>query len=151
MPKYKIDREGWPPGPWDGEPDRQHFTTEYGFYGLIVRNTLGNLCGYVAVNNDHPWHGVEYDNIEGGDGGYIDCHGGLTYSADNHKVIGIKGEDGLWWVGFDCAHLGDLVPKMEGLKESDPVMASLKGTMSSETYKDFKYVRKCVELLAQQA
>ena len=36
---------------------------------------------------------------------FIDVHGGITYSEPSPG--GSKEPDGLWWFGFDCAHLGD--------------------------------------------
>lgn len=41
----------------------------------------------------------------------VRCHGGLTYAGD-HAPRGEK--DGFWWLGFDCAHSGDLSPNYGG-------------------------------------
>ncbi|MFZ1363073.1 MAG: hypothetical protein WAS05_09130 [Candidatus Nanopelagicales bacterium] len=59
---------------------------------------LGHLCGYVRVPEDHPWHNKLYDDECYDD---VVVHGGLTYS---------EAELGEWWIGFDCAHLGDYIP-----------------------------------------
>ena len=54
-------------------------------------------CGYVGIPSTHELYGKEYDDIA------VGCHGGLTYAESylNGKY------DGLWWIGFDCAHWGD--------------------------------------------
>lgn len=39
----------------------------------------------------------------------IDVHGGLTYADD---AAPRRDADGMWWFGFDCAHAGDLSPRM---------------------------------------
>lgn len=58
-----------------------------------------------------------------------------------HRVGGDE-DDHVWWLGFDCAHLGDYTPKYaslgRSLRESD------------ETYKDLAYVESEVRKLAQQ-
>lgn len=46
----RCNRVKWGPGPWDGEPDKMQWTDPAtGLDCLIVRNTLGALCGYVGV------------------------------------------------------------------------------------------------------
>jgi hypothetical protein len=57
----------------------------------------GHLCGYVKVPEDHPYFCKCYSNMQ------IKVHGGLTY--------GFFDSNG--WIGFDCAHLCDLVPFIE--------------------------------------
>jgi len=58
-------------------------------------------CGYVAVPEGHPLHGVGYGSIEDD----IDVHGGITFAGGRN---GYPAEgDGLWWFGYDCAHAGD--------------------------------------------
>lgn len=51
----------------------------------------GFPCGYVAVEEGHPWHGKEYDDIN------ADVHGGLTFA-------GTMPGDERYWFGFDCGH-----------------------------------------------
>ncbi len=65
---------------------------------------MGHYCGYVGLPEGHPWFGVFYDFII--EVGPAEVHGGLTYSEFR--------KDGLWWIGFDCAHSGD------GMKEGLP-------------------------------
>lgn len=66
----------------------------------VLRGTLGVWCGYVGVDKRHPLHGVEY-----GEGFCPVVHGGLTF-------YGLRKNRGpLWWFGFDCGHLGDIIPE----------------------------------------
>lgn len=57
-----------------------------------------HLCGYIYIPEGHKYFGKDYDDLE------IDVHGGLTY-ADT--TLRFQPEVG-WWIGFDCAHAGDL-------------------------------------------
>jgi hypothetical protein len=52
--EHVVDRTGWPAGEWDGEPDKLFWTdATTGLPCLIVRNRMGALCGYVAVDSTH--------------------------------------------------------------------------------------------------
>lgn len=87
---------------WKNEPDRKELEVQ-GYPVVIIRHTngAGHLCGYVGLPKDHPCFGKGYDDIG------VNVHGGLTY-ARNH-LDGRDDED-IWWVGFDCAHAGDIMP-----------------------------------------
>ena len=88
--------------PWETEPNREEFVSDDGLACLILRNSTGHLCGYVAVPSGHPMYGKDYDQVP------IDnVHGGLTFAGPSDKYRPGKG---LWWFGFDCAHCGDLIP-----------------------------------------
>ena len=69
-----------------------------------IKHDVGWGNGYVAIPMDHPLAGKHYDEIH--ELCDIQVHGGLTYSN-----LGIIGQpeytEGMWIVGFDCAHLGD--------------------------------------------
>lgn len=104
-----IDKSSWGPGPWQDEPDRVEFRHE-GFPCLIVRQPdLGHLCGYVAVPPGHPWH-----QMVGTDDECVDVHGGVTYASkcrgDVCHVPEPGESDDVFWIGFDFAHIDDLVP-----------------------------------------
>jgi hypothetical protein len=89
------------------------WTTEAGLPGLVIQvPSLGLLCGYVGVPPGHPWHGKGYDDIG------ADVHGGLTY-AQPHRPREDADPGGRWWVGFDCAHVGDYVPGLGRLSPGD--------------------------------
>lgn len=147
MKDREIDRTGWDAGPWDDEPDRVDFTTNVGLPGLILRNRLGSLCGYVAVDAAHPLYETDYHKPD------LDVHGGLTYS-DKCQEDGpvchtpAPGEpDDVWWFGFDCGHGMDISPAMDA-RERQMGFEPLRADWIS--YKTVDYVRTEVESLARQ-
>lgn len=90
---YK-NRENWPKGEWDLEPD--HYTGEaFGFPFEILRMPQGHLCGYVGVPEGHPFYKSEGEELT--------VHGGVTYTKEVDKT---------WWFGFDAGHSGDLMPSI---------------------------------------
>ena len=132
-------RAGWREGPWSTEPDRVSWKTRAGFPALIVRNTMGNLCGYVAVPPGHPAHGV--DGESGALDDFPEPHGGFTFSVSCRGAILHVPEPGepddVWWLGFDCAHLGDHW-QLDEAPDLDRV------------YRDIPYVtNECEELAAR--
>jgi hypothetical protein len=131
----KIDRAGWPAGPWDGEPDRLEWRDEVtGLLCLISRGGLGAWCGYVGVPVEHPWCGMGYDAVNGLG---VDVHGGLTYARVNAPVDFVA-PGAAWWLGFDCGHWQDVTPLRV---YSGP----------TDAYRDVAYVRAEVTKLAAQA
>ena len=107
------DRATWPPGEWDNEPDLIEWRdADTGYPCLIVRGPVGSLCGYVGVPEGHPAHGKNYNEVDG----RVPAHGGLTYSdtcVGHICHVPQPGEsDTVWWLGFDCAHSGDVSPGM---------------------------------------
>lgn len=139
-----LDRSNWPKGEWSGEPDKMQWQdAETGLPCLIVRNRGGALCGYVGVSQGHPYFERGYDDCN------VDAHGGLTF-ADFCQPYGENNEQGIchvvdegenervWWLGFDCAHLGDVTPAYDYSH----------GWESS--YKGVEYVRGEVRQLAAQ-
>jgi hypothetical protein len=142
---HVVDRSGWASGPWDTEPDRIEWR-EHGLACLVTRSPLGHLCGYVAVPRGHPWHGVDFGSGRSPEEGVSkpEVHGGPTYGAacQGHVChVPEPGEpDDVWWVGFDCAHYGDVSPRMA-------VMFSDR----HGTYRTIAYVRSETSTLAAQA
>lgn len=67
----------------------------YPFFPGISLNNIW-FCGYAVIPEDHPFYGEDYDEVEG----YVDVHGGLTFSGE------LDGIDG-FLLGFDCNHYGD--------------------------------------------
>lgn len=145
---------------WENEPDRKHWIdAETGLDCLIVRNGLGGkgaLCGYVGVPKSHPWHGKDYNQCKRADGEYIDVHGGLTFARgcnESGKICHSEEKDGkianhdVWWLGFDCAHLGDFVPGMDDI--SPRRLEEFQSGYSS--YKNIAYVENECRSLAKQA
>ena len=138
--KYKEKRTK--EGPWTTEPSRVEFEHQ-GYPCLAVRNeVLFNWCGYVGLKPDHPMYGMNYDKVN------VNVHGGLTYSDYCRERICHKTTDNdkLYWFGFDCAHHAmDYIPG--GLMES---LDSMQGTYSYRVYRDIRYVKHQIELLAEQ-
>lgn len=139
---YDVDKTTWPVGPWQDEPDKIQWTDEATKLPcLIVRNGSGALCGYVGVDETHPYFQVPYDDAD------VAVHGGLTYAGlcqENGKVCHIV-EDGendkVWWLGFDCAHWNDF----------SPVVAQyITWDRNYTQYKDVQYVTNEVTNLAKQ-
>lgn len=145
---YKtVDKSRWPRGAWDSEPDKLQFSDPAtGLPCLIVRAHSGSLCGYVGVVEGHPAFGKDYEKVD------VDVHGGLTYSgfcqhtSDERTgvchVPGTGDPEQVWWLGFDCAHYGDLPPAysyFEGVVRTP-----------DEEYRDVDYVRRQCAQLANQ-
>lgn len=139
--QHYIDKTQWDAGPWQNEPDRISWVDRDTGYSCLVRRNdkFGFLCGYVAVNKDHPLY--EKDDCD------FDCHGGLTFSShcDGDPVKGIchltkdEDEDGAWWFGFDCGHAWDISPNL--LPRFDDF---------GDFYRDVEYVISEVESLAKK-
>ena len=111
--------------PWEGEPNRLDFQYK-GYQCLINRvnhrppknpnDWLGHLCGYVALPPSHPYYGKDYDDIP------VKVHGGLTYAQDSQGEISWALTPKAWWIGFDCAHYGDLIPGMYLLRQPGGIL-----------------------------
>lgn len=157
-----------PDGPWQSEPDKMTWydpTTDLAC--MIVRGPLGALCGYVAVDPSHPWHGVDYGSpipgteideddwsarYDASPCAKVDVHGGLTYSAACHNNICHVPAPGrahnVWWFGFDCGHAFDLIPDM--LKLNKEIGWPSKALLNDDVYRDLDYVVAEVTDLAAQ-
>lgn len=140
-----LDRTGWAPGPWDGEPDHVEWRDPAtGLPCLTHRNRFGTWCGYVGVPPGHPWHGKDYDDEALYD---VDVHGGLTYAdlcdPDAPPQEGIchvpePGEpEDVWWLGFDCGHFMDQAP---GLEAREREMTDPMPPMLGLTYRTLGFV-----------
>lgn len=130
--------------PWLNEPDRKHWVDEEtGFDCLIVRNSMGALCGYVGVPNNHKFYGIDYDELD------LEVHGGLTYSdtcdvggkiCHSHEKGDVIANEDVWWLGFDCSHYMDYSPYYSYNDHRDDV----------KSYKDIAYVENECKKLAIQ-
>ena len=76
-----------------------YYEKEYRGYNYIVfqHPAFGHLNGYIELKEDD--YNIDVENIE--------VHGGITYKG---SLFGDKKKS---YVGFDCAHLGDLCPFTE--------------------------------------
>jgi hypothetical protein len=141
-------RSLWPEGPWSSEPDRVEWDTAAGLRAIALRHaSMGHWCGYVGVGPGHPWHGVDLSADPDGVG-HPDVHGGITYSeacAGAVCHVPAPGEaEALWWLGFDCAHSGDLSPYHRSL-------GAIAEFVPHGTYRTLAFVRSECERLAEQA
>lgn len=128
-------------GPWLKEPDEGMWEA-HGFRCMFVRNSsVGTLCGYVGVPKGHPWFEQHYDTVQRE--WNPDVHGGLTFSDEMSE----RSPDGLWYLGFDCAHLDDLMPMNIGFMEQGIFPRS----KVEGVYKTVAWVKAETERLAEQA
>jgi hypothetical protein len=138
---------------------------------IIVLNTNGHRCGYVAIPTDHPYSQIpeeqrsflgskpsshwDYDSLD------IDVHGGLTFMSPNHglkDLLPMPCTD--MWIGFDCGHYQDkcdivMFRKYFG-EEQCKQKESFFNAMNHDdmgiwqTVKDFSYVEKqCYHIIDQ--
>lgn len=126
-------------GEWKNELHRIEFK-HVGLSCMMVRNfTFGHWCGYVGVPPGHPAHGKAYADLD------VHIHGGITYANGCDHFICHKpdfGEpDELYWIGFDCAHFGDVSPFYPYKMGSDPKLLS---------YKNEQFVIRETKRLAEQ-
>lgn len=135
-----VNRTGWGPGPWDGEPD-QRVWLHAGLLCAALRRPLGFWCGYVTVPEGHPHFG--------GEGADIHVHGGITLAGQPAWELfgGLIGNDDLirsryWALGFDCAHSGDLSPGLASL--------ALRVPRYGAVYRTLAYVTREVNAMANQ-
>ena len=115
---FKLKYFGY--GEWVEEPDRVNFIHK-GYSCKIIRICArepycmdevyygGHLCGYVKLDETHPYHGKGYQDMN------IDCHGGITYAERSEWVD--HPEENKFWIGFDCGHSGDFIPSSEMFKK----------------------------------
>lgn len=160
-----TDKSAWGTGAWQSEPDKVQWVDETtGLDCLIHRGPSGALCGYVGVAEGHPYFAKGYsscvheppceDYCPHRPDSLVEVHGGLTYSDfcaetvdESHGICHVP-EEGrphrVWWLGFDCAHGGDLCPGYASR------IAGLMPRSGYETYKHRAYVEGEVRKLAAQ-
>jgi hypothetical protein len=148
-----LDRAalGWPPGPWDAEPDKAQWTDhDSGLPCLAVRDAdEGFWCGYVGVPPGNPWHGVSND-LDDFD---FEVHGGVYFAGsydpehEDAKNLTRTGPDGqlledagLWWFGFACDNSYDTFPGYV-----KPAWA-----LGGGVYRTLGYVQRQCALLAEE-
>lgn len=83
----------WADGPWMRElADKIHWVDEgTGLHCIMRRNDWGAWCGYVAIDADHPMHGIRTEFDPRAES--LVVHGGVTYvepcdeRADDESAI----------------------------------------------------------------
>ncbi len=142
---YKVDRSGWPSGPWDSEPDRVDFVCAELACFVLRHPRHGCWCAYVGVPKEHPCYGKEPFAVP------AEIHMGLNYGGVCNGLICHIPEPGMpadvWWLGADFGHAFDLCP---GVDAREFAMGVLPVRCGIETYRTLTYVRKQTEQLAKQ-
>lgn len=133
------------------------WTTEAGLRAAILLvNDGSHHCGYVAIPEEHPFHGLspytqDLDLLQIADpndwssdclpdpASLVQVHGGLTYGA-RLASTDVPGGDKTWWMGFDCAHLS-----IDEIRGKSPYRA-----YDSVVWRDEAYVAEECEKLARQ-
>jgi hypothetical protein len=116
------------------EPNYHRFM--YKNFKCVIRRNMhsGILCGYVGLPITHKYYKKNYDDIP------VDVHGGLTFANElEHEA------DGLYYIGFDCAHWRDLMPFYW-------MTTTYTSTHEDEetTYKTFDYVQQEIKNMVDQ-
>jgi len=104
-----------------------------GYRCRIRQNKWGVWLGYLAVSPGHPFYGQDMEGLA-----RLDVHGGVTFAE--------TGADGLHWIGFDCAHLGDFVASMPELWEFEASVGHPGATIKTRSF-----MKKELEGLVAQA
>lgn len=155
----KVDLDG-EQTVWDSEPNVVRFRYN-GLKCLIMRHPeMRMLCGYIRLPEGSikrkvrnygqvlrkPIKGAMFSILRKARRakGYaavemdFDVHGGITFSGRPWHYMAGNSKTALW-VGFDCAHFGDVVPAM------------LRSTLYDESvYRDISYVTQQLKHLADQ-
>lgn len=149
------NKKNFPEGPWNKEPNKIYFQA-HGFECIIKRHAeFGHLCGYVGVPKGHPMFNVSSQNEKCLE---LNVHGSLTYSNECQGDICHPGKNKVFWLGFDCAHNGDYIPKITPVMYGKmPYNKHLKKTSDMpaeafvrEDYKDVEFVKEeCIRLAEQ--
>lgn len=149
----ELNKAKWPTGPWTNEPNRVEWE-HAGMTCLALRHPqMGHWCGYVGLRPGHKYYGIpeSYRDLEDEEGERVTeavCaynlshgHGGVTYGRFCEGIVChiVDNEDErLYWLGFDCAHAGDLSPSRDNMMGFD------------DTYKDIEYVKSEVNKMAEE-
>lgn len=132
-------------GEWVEEVDLLVF--EFGGYECMVQRVCekepfaidehyfgGHLGGYIKIPEYHPYYNLSYSDMG------IVCHGGLSFGKRHEK----------YWVGFDCAHSGDIIPSIEFTKTLDEDIQELKKTFNLEHSPIFKRYYRNIDYVVEQ-
>ena len=145
--------------PWLNEPDYKRWRDgETQLMCLILRaGSTGSLCGYVRLpgslakkmdasgrQKSLPEFGCRRPAYDSPVFWGISVHGGLTYSGGIRTLK--RGRERGVWIGFDCAHFGDLTPALD----EHFALGGRQITREVRIYRDINYVTEQVRYLAQQ-
>ncbi len=138
-------------------------TESHPFYGKNYNQCLEG-CAPVPYEAGEYFTQEMADRMNERSGGHYDCiyekehlsidrildvHGGITYSGSTLADI----ENGMWWLGFDCGHVGDYSPGIAATLLKTGYTDHL--LRNDETYRDEDYVTaeilKLVTQIAKEA
>lgn len=125
--------------PWDLEPDYEEFEA-HGLKCYALRHPeMRNWCGYVAFPEvaTTRFKVLGYVNVPDEELYKLDVHGGVTFSGFMSRLPNSPAV-----LGFDCAHAGDLSPRMLELLPQHRI--------DDEVYRDLPFVRQQLTSLAEQ-
>lgn len=131
--------------PWEYEPDLYEWAHR-GIECVARRNmTHGAWCGYVDVPTGMYEKLVILTNAYGKpEDEMLDVHGGVTYCA---LVVGRN----VHRIGFDCAHGGDLMPKVSASLRGYSITLGDSETINIyDTYRDLAFVIAECESMVDQ-
>jgi hypothetical protein len=121
---------------WLHEPNELLFKIGK-FRCIILRQAvLHHLCGYIGIPKDHPF--FKKGSIDD-----LQVHGGITWRGPENPIDEKSGA--VHWIGFDCAHMGDLIPGQLALYEKYKIPINWHGT-----YRNIEYVKEELRNLAEQ-
>ena len=112
----------------DKEPDLDVGYYKGYIYKIRRNEEMLNYCGYIFIPHDHPSFALIENDYQVDD--ILDMHGGCTYFDYEYGYI---------IVGFDCAHVYDIVPFDYAL-----------GHIVDGTYKDYDYVLDQIKHIINQ-
>jgi len=108
---------------------------------------MGVWKGFVAVDEGHSLYGKPVDEMMKQTTMvdiFLAVYGGLS-GAGRLPAKYKEYAKNYWWIGIETSHGGDLMPLLK-LDHSDPNMAKM---ISTQTYKDFSFIRKETNKLAK--
>ena len=84
---------------FDG-PNHLEWVSDRNYRCLVTLTNIGHYCGYVGFPDTHPWADMDDWEVP------VTVHGGITWSRETPPDG--RPYKNKWWLGFDCAHSGDL-------------------------------------------
>lgn len=140
-----YSKKSFPPGKWINEPDYCEWVHS-GLNCIAIRDmTLGVWKGFVGIEVSHPFYGKSIEDLlKNNDLAdiFFSVYGGICFSDRLPKKYKF---DSKWWLGIETSHGGDFMPLLK-LESQGPDMDKM---LSGQTYKDFNFIRKETNKLAQ--
>lgn len=135
--EMRYDKTDWPVGPWHSENDYVAWIDSLTHYpSVIQRLENGAWAGLVGLKSAHSIYLVSKNDTVYD---YIDVHGGITFTGFvTNLALSFYPAQRLWWIGFDCMHDNDLMPR------------EMQGTYGLAEYRDEEFAKLECAFLAQQ-